>query len=815
MKKILFLLFCTQLALFTIASPTETEGVIRITGKVLDTDGNPLVGAVVIVENSLLGASTSVNGSYTLNLRRQGEYSVTASFMGFAKETVTITITDDVVLDFTLDQQSIMGEEVVVSATRASNKMPIAKTTLNANDLEERNTGADIPYLLETIPSVVAVSESGTGIGNTSFRIRGTDVSRINVTVNGIPLNDPESQGVYWVNMPDFANSVDNIQVQRGVGTSTQGAGAFGASVNFQTRTFNPTPFAATELQYGSFNTQKIAVKAGSGLLNEKFSFETRFTKLTSDGYIERGCSDHQSLFATGAWHSTNSILRFNFIHGDQHTGITWEGTPSHMLETNRRYNPAGLIRVDEQGKEHFYDNESDNYIQNHYHLIFSHSVNPNLSLNIATFLITGNGYYEQYKGDKKLSSYGLDPIEIGDTTITNTDLVRQKWLDNYLLGTTYAIEYRANRLTTTFGGGFNHYNNDHFGNLLWTSINAGIPKGYEWYRNNGIKNDFNIYSKSTYEVIENLTLFADLQYRTIGYELSGFDDDLASLDQEHSWKFFNPKAGLFYQISPAQEVFASVGVAHREPSRADIKDAMKWGNDQTPKEERLVDYEVGYSFKSQLFALGVNLYYMDYTDQLVLTGKLSDVGYPLMTNVEKSYRAGVEITAALMPIDWLRWDANLALSKNRILDFVEYVDIYNSDWDLVGQLVKDPADTDISFSPSMVASSIFSVQPTDDLNVVLTSKYVSSQYIDNTSSKERKLDAYFVNNLKVGYSLDLKGTKAINFQLIVNNLLNEQYIANGWVYRAVFNDGSPEYREDGFFPQAGINLMGRVVLEF
>ncbi|MDD2196847.1 MAG: TonB-dependent receptor [Bacteroidales bacterium] len=815
MKK-LVLLFCTILATASlIANPVEGEANFRITGRVLDENNNPLPWAVVAVENTLLGTTAQVDGTYQLNLRRGGSYILSASFMGYGKITKQITVDENTQVDFTLIPESIMGEEVIVSSTRASSQMPIAYTTINAEELDKQKSGFDIPYLLQMVPSVVAVSEGGTGVGNSSFRIRGTDASRINVTVNGVPLNDPESQAVFWVNMPDFASSVDNIQVQRGVGTSTQGAGAFGATVNFQTSTLTPEPFANAEVLAGSFNTLKTSFKAGTGLINNSFSFESRYSKVKSDGYIDRGWSDHESIFLTGAWHTEKSLLRFNLIHGVQHTGITWEGTPSDMLEENRQYNPAGYMGKNEDGVRQFYPNESDNYTQNHYHLIYSHQLSQSLSLNLAGFLITGEGYYEQYKRGRKLKEYGIDPFTIDGETIKKVDMIREKCLDNDFYGATFSLNYKKSALVTTLGGGWNQYNNNHFGNVLWTSTNVGIPNHYEWYRNTGDKQDFNIFLKSTYQIIENLSLFGDVQYRGISYNLRGFDDDLQSIEQAHRWDFFNPKAGVFFTFAQGHEAFFSVATAQREPSRADLKDGLKFEENNTPKREQLIDYELGYNLKSQSFSLGANLFYMDYKDQLVLTGELSESGYPLMTNVDKSYRMGIEIMTGLIFTNWLRWDANVTISENKIVNFVEYVELYDADWSYVGQNAYELGNTDISFSPPIVASSQIRVEPIKNLGLTLVSKYVGTQYIDNTSNKTRMLDAYFVNNLKVDYKPKIKGTKAISLQLFVNNIFDADYIANGWVWRAEFNDGSPEAREDGFFPQAGINFMGRLAVEF
>ena len=822
MKRFSFVLLMQLICLVTLANPNSVDGSLKITGRVTDENGNALVGATVVIDNSLQGVSTNRDGEFTLTTLRAGSYSIAVSFIGYEKQVIDINLTANELVLVQLKPESIMGEAVVVSATRASSRMPIAQTTLNADEIKDRNSGFDVPYLLELIPSVVATSEGGTGVGNTAFRIRGSDMSRINVTVNGIPLNDAESQGVYWVNMPDFTSSVDNVQVQRGVGTSTNGAAAFGATVNFQTVTLKPEAFAGVEATAGSFGTFKTAAKIGTGLINDKFSFEARYSKVESDGYIDRGFSDHRSFFATGAWHTAKSILRFNLIHGEQHTGITWEGISPDSLASNRTYNPAGKY-TDANGITRFYDNETDNYTQTHYHLTYSHQLLQELTLNTALHLTDGDGYYEQYKANKKFTDYGLQPVTIGGVTYARTDLIRQKQMDNLFYGTTLSLNYRKDAIDATIGGGWNRYDGDHFGNLLWTSVNAGVPKDYEWYRNTGVKDDFNVFAKAIVQLSNSLSLFADMQYRSISYDLSGVDDDLADLTQKHSWGFFNPKAGVSLQISPEQTAFASLGVAHREPTRADIKDAMKYGSTNTPSAEKLLDYELGYSFKSQIFALGLNLFYMDYRDQLVLTGKLSEVGYPLMENVDKSYRRGVELTTSLKPFSMLRWDASLSVSQNKIENFVEYIDLYDNstDWNPIevdgvqAQTSNKLGTTDISFSPNVVASSQIRVEPLKWLGVSLISKYVGDQYIDNTSSSDRMLDAYFVNNVKVDFRFKLKGTKSVVLEAYANNVFNSKYEANAWVYRAAFQADNSVSDDIGLYPQAGTNFMFKLGVEF
>lgn len=816
MKKIALMLLVQLLGLFVFANPNDPTGSLQVSGRVTDEKGNPLIGATVALENTMQGTTTNLDGQFSLRSLKPGSYTITISFVGYEKKTVEMNVDRDEFVNVSLNPSSIMGEEIVVNATRASSKMPIAQTTLSKEDIQSTSSGFDIPYLLEMVPSVVATSEGGTGVGNTAFRIRGSDMSRINVTVNGIPLNDAESQAVYWVDLPDFTSSVDNVQVQRGVGTSTNGAGAFGASINFQTSTLTPEPFTNIDLQAGSFGTWRASAKVGTGLIDDKFSFEGRFSQLQSDGYIDRGTSDDRSMFITGAWHTSKSILRFNLIHGEEHTGITWEGNPGYKLKTDRRYNPAGEF-TDSDGNIQYYKDQKDNYVQTHYQMMYSQQLTSFFKLTAALHWTKGKGYYEEYKADKKFSKYGLDNAIFSNDTIKKSDFITQKWLGNDFYGGTLAFNYQKGSVDATIGGGWNRYDGDHFGKILWSKVNTGIAKNYEWYQNTSEKTDFNVFGKATYQVVNNLNIYGDLQYRSINYDLSGPDDDLALLDQSHEWNFFNPKAGAIFKISSQQEIFASFGVGHREPSRADIKDAMKYGSNNTPSAERLFDYELGYTFKHSMFALGLNIYYMDYKDQLVLTGKLSDVGYPLMTNVDKSYRTGVEVTFGVKPTRWFNWNLNTTLSQNRINDFVEYVDLYDNDndWNFVGQQENHLGDTPISFSPSVVGSSQISVIPVKNLTLSFISKYVGEQYFDNTGSSERKLDDYLVHNVKVGYSLKMKGVKSLNLQLYVNNIFDLNYEANAWVYRAQFVSDGSESRQDGYFPQAGINFMAKIGVEF
>ena len=817
MKKIAFVLYALLLAGFSMqANPTENLG-FSIYGRITDAEGNPLVGASVILENTYLGTYSGVNGNYRLSQVRQGNFTLVASYLGFETVKVDVKVDKDVELNLQLRQSSQYLDAVVVSSTRASNRMPIAQTTLNREQLKQSNTGGDTPYLLEMLPSVVVSSESGIGIGNTAFRIRGTDPTRINVTINGVPLNDAESQGVYWVDLPDFVASVDNVQVQRGVGTSTNGAAAFGATVNFQTNTTTPEPFAAVELLGGSYNTRKASARLSTGIMKSRFSLEGRFSQLYSDGYIERANSNHRSLFLSAAWHGERSQLRANILHGEEHTGITWEGTPDYMMSTNRRYNPAGEY-IDDQGATRYYDNQKDNYWQTHYHLVGTHSFTKHLTANITLHLTDGRGYYEEYKPNRKLSKYGLPNFTIGDTIIRRTDFIQQKWMDNIFYGCIASIIYRFGNFDITLGGGWNQYDGDHFGKILWSKINVGLPNKYEWYRNNGVKTDWNIYTKAIWQLSDPISVFADIQSRGITYKLNGIDSDVIALNQNHSWDFLNPKVGATFSISSGHEAYISYAVAHREPARSDLKDAQKGTTDYTPKPERLNDWEIGYRLRLQNISVDLGYYYMLYKDQLVLTGELTDVGYARMANVPNSYRTGVELSLSAMPTKWIKIDGSTTISKNIIKNYTNYANLTDNptDWnDLQTPVAEYLGNTTISFSPSLIANARLSIMPMPNIQLSWVSKYVSRQYIDNTENKARSLDPYWVNNLVAEYRYQTQSNKSIFIQGTLNNLFNLKYSANAWVYRTLFQNGDPEYVSIGYYPQAETHFMLRIGIEF
>jgi len=816
MKKF-FLLVLVLFFAGAVFSNSADYGGYSITGRVSGSNGTPLVGASVVIENTLLGVYTGKDGGFAINGLRSGSYVLVVSYMGYDTKNVKVDVNGgNVNMNVTLEESSLMCDEVVVSSTRANTRMPIAQSTMNKEDVKNNNT-YDVPYLLEMMPSVVATSEGGTGIGNTSLRIRGTDMTRINVTVNGIPLNDAESQGVYWVDLPDFASSVDNVQVQRGVGTSTNGAGAFGATVNFQTTTLDADPYAGVDLLGGSYNTLKTTARIGSGLIDNHFTFDGRYSQIHSDGYIERGGSDHKSMFVSAAYHDEKNIVRFNAIYGEEHTAITWEGTPDFMMNVDRRYNPAGEY-TNMFGVTSFYKDQKDNYWQTHYQLITSHSFSDNLTVNATFHLTDGKGYYEEYKDDKNFNQYyGLPYLVAGNDTVMYGDFIHRKWMNNAFYGSIFSLIYRQSNFELTFGGAWNRYDGDHFGRIMWAEYYPGLPKDYEWYRNNGLKTDWNTYAKMLLQINDFINVFADVQYRGIRYKIKGIDSYRKNIDRNNNWNFFNPKTGFIVNLNSSNEIYSSFGIANREPSREDIK-AYRGDEILRPKPERLYDFELGYKFNCQMLAINANLYYMKYKDQLVLTGELTDVGYAVMANVPNSYRTGIELSFGIKPADWMSVELNTTLSKNIIKDYTNYANLTDNttDWGETGLTVTEYiGKSTISFSPSVVGAGKLTVMPVKNWNLAWTTKYVSKQYIDNTQNSNRMLDSYFVNNFSTRYDIKLKGSKSIYIQGLINNVLNVKYSSNAWVYRTLFQSGEPEYVEIGYYPQATRNFLVRLGIEF
>ncbi len=778
------------LLLAAIMLPMLTFAQFTIQGTVKGDDNQPLAGASVVLLNTKFQTLTNGKGYFALKNIPKGTYTLKVTYVGYQDYIKKLTVDHDLNLDIILKTTAQELDEIVVTALRADSRTPIAYTNLPKTKIQAYNLAQDMPYILRLTPSTVVSSDAGNGVGYTQIRIRGTDITRINVTINGVPLNDAESHGVWWVDLPDIAESVNSIQIQRGVGTSTNGAGAFGATINLNTTKIAPKPFAELINTAGSFNTWKHSIKLSTGKIKNHFSFDLRLSKIHSDGYIDRAWSNLKSFYLAGSYFTEKTLISGLIFSGFEETYQAWYGIPKEILDTNRHYNP------------YTYDNEIDHYLQTHYQLIFVHKFNSNLNFNAVLHYTKGGGYYEQYKDQQKYTDYGLNPLVIGNDTISKTDLIRRKWLDNDFYGLIYSLSYTKDNFSTAFGGGFNKYDGWHFGRIIWMQYAGDIPIRYEWYRNLGIKTDFNVYNKTHITLAQRLNLFVDLQIRGIKYHIRGIDDDLRNITQNHHYLFFNPKAGFLYQIANNQSIYASVAVAHREPKRSDFTD---FPPGKTPKPEALYDYEAGYKFHSSNMIFNANLYYMDYYDQLILTGEINDVGAPILTNVPRSYRAGIELSWGIRPFSWLDWNANLSLSQNKILNYVDHID----DWDHWPQQIIDTlGTTDISFSPPIISASDLLIKPLKNKNLKIEwiSKYVGRQYIDNTSSIERSLDPYWVNDLRFQYDLKTRLIPEINFILQINNVLNEKYETFAWVYKYYSNGQLHEM--NGYFPQAPRNFL-------
>ena len=709
-------------------------------------------------------------------------------------------------------------QEVEITATRATEVTPIAHTNIGQEQLSKMNTGVDFPYLVATTPSVVVTSDAGTGIGYTSLRIRGTDGTRINVTANGIPVNDAESHNVFWVNMPDIASSVKDVQIQRGAGTSTNGAGSFGASINLKTDRFNTLPHASFSGSYGSFNTHKATVSAGTGILRDHWAVDIRLSDIGSDGYIERAATKLNSFYLQGAYYSSNTSIRLIAFGGKEQTYHAWNyATKEEMELYGRRYNSCGYMFTDSTGTAHYYDGQTDNYTQLNTQFLIDHRFTERLTMNIGLHYTKGDGYYQEYKSGRKLKEYALPAYYIDGNEVKKSDLVRKKAMDNHFGGTVFAVSYKDEKITATAGGGANIYYGDHFGHVLWVKNYVGeLLPTHEYYRNNGTKYDANIYLKAEYRPIECLNIYADAQYRHIGYRIEGNNDKWNDATDSHQalaidekFNFFNPKAGISYLPNESNRLYASVGVAHKEPTRNNYTDGKL---NEHPTAERLIDYEMGYTFSSRLFTVGANIYFMDYKDQLVLTGELNEIGEPLAANIPKSYRAGIELTAGLQLPCGFGWNANATFSHNRIKDFTEvlYDDNTYEKWEIHHN------NTPLAFSPAIIANNSFSYE-WRGIEATLQSQYVSKQYMSNYGIEEHTLDAYFVTNLHLAYSFKFKGIQKITVGATIYNLFNEKYENNGYAGSGYYTDNEGNrhrYNYAGYAAQAGINAIGSLSIE-
>lgn len=784
--------------------PFMASAQFSLSGKITDAQtGAALPGATITLQNNRVH-TTNTKGIYLFQNLKSGTYTISVSYVGYGSTHKTIELNANAIADLVIKRSSIITEEVTVNATRASNNSPTAFTNLSKKDIDKNNSGRGFEYLLEQTPSVVVTSNAGAGVGYTSIRVRGSDPTRINVTLNGIPMNDAEDQGVYFVDLPDLASSVDNIQVQRGVGTSTNGAGAFGASINIQTTTRHDTAYAELNNSAGSYGTIKNTVNVGTGLLGDHFTFDSRLSRMNSDGYIDRAFSKLKSYFMSGAYYGKTSVVRLNVFSGYEQTYQAWDGVPEDSVRKgNRRYNELGYIN--DTGD--YYKNQTDNYTQNYYQLLYNQQLGSKLSFSGALHYTQGAGYYEEYKNGEAFADYGITPIVIGGVSVDQSDLVRRLWLRNDFYGLTYNFNYQAsNQLNLKLGGAYNEYKGQHYNNIEWTQQSTNILPDYEYSRNNAKKTDFNIFARAEYHLGDDVLLYGDLQYRHIYYSFLGFDQNLNNVQQQAQLNFFNPKAGITYNVTDNSNMYVSVAVANHEPNRNDFVNSSPQSR---PKAEHLTDFEAGYRTNQPGFSAGINGFYMLYKNQLVLTGSLDDVGEAIRTNIKDSYRAGIEANAKVRVTQPLYWGVNATLSTNKVKNFQQYLQNYDTNTLDMTQYTK----TDIAYSPNFTGSSTISYQPVKNGEIAFISRYVSRQYLDNTSTKSRSLDGYFVSDVRLNYNFSIKGIKNIGVGLLVNNVFSKQYQSDGATYPDI--ESGAMKNNNYFFIQAPINFLASLNLRF
>lgn len=785
-----------------------------IKGVVSEKETGERIANVSVLLDGQEQSISNVSGEFLMQKIKTGKHLLRLSCVGYKTGEFEINITQDLLtVQFQLERMNLFLQPVEVTGIRATDRMPFAKTNLNKQTIEKMNTGVDLPFIINQTPSVVVNSDAGNGIGYTGIRIRGTDATRINMTLNGIPYNDAESQGLFFVNLPDFASSVNSIQIQRGVGTSSNGAGAFGATLNLSTNEFHEKAYAEVNNGFGSFNSWRHTVKAGTGLINKHFTVDARLSFINSDGFIDRATSDLRSLYISGAYLNKKTSLRFNLFSGKEKTYQAWNGIPEAKLKgnaaalQNHYWNNVGVLyKTKEDSLNLFnsnnnrtyntflYNNQTDNYRQDHYQLFFNHELNKQWSLNSAFFLTRGKGYYEEYRTGVDLADYGLATAE--------SDIIRQLWLDNWFYGTTYSLQYKKNKDQVTVGGAYTCYKGLHYGKIIWSEVN--IPKDYKWYNLDAYKNDFSVYTKYQRRIAQRWELFADIQYRTVNYTLDGFRNNPAlRLDNEFS--FINPKLGISYADSKGWLGFASFSIGNKEPNRDDFEAGLN----QQPKHETLFDWELNIEQRKTNYNWSITGYYMRYKNQLVLTGKINDVGAYTRTNIPESYRTGIELQAGVKATSWFNASANLTLSDNRVKNYTEFSD----DYDNGGQKENFFASSPLAFSPSVVGGATINFIPVKNGEISLLNKYVSRQFLDNTGNKTRSIDAFFVTDLRATYTIKTKLAKEIIFSFQLNNLFDLKYEANGYTYNYIY--GGQTVVENFYYPMAGRNFMMGLNVKF
>jgi len=780
---------------------------VLFTGKILGGDGKPIVGAHIYLGEE--ATATDVDGAFALRISNDGKFALRVNAIGYLTLRDSILLQGDTDRELVLEEQSYDLDLIELTSSWVKPDQPFTYQQVNAEELQDGNYGRDVPYLLQSMPSTVVTSDAGTGIGYTGIRIRGSDPSRINVTLDGVPVNDAESQGVFWVDLPDLAGSAGSIQVQRGVGTSTNGAGAFGGTINVKTSGLEQKAYAGIDLTAGSFNTTRANAKFGSGIMKEHFSLQGSLSKIDSDGYIDRASSDLYSVYLSGVYLDDKQSLKVNFLRGKEVTYQAWNGVPAQLINDPvlRTFNTAGAI-----GDGTYHPDEVDDYGQTHLHLIYQRQVNSKIHLQTTLHYTKGEGYFEQYRPDEQLESYGLGQ---GDQS---SDLIRRRWLDNDFYGLIFSLKSRPTdtRSEWTIGGGMNQYLGGHFGQAVWTKAAGEIPAA-EYYRNDATKNDLNLFAQYQYRLPADILLFADLQWRNLNYAFEGLNSDLTISDQQVNSNFFNPKVGVSRTVGKLHSYY-SFAIGHREPNRDDYVESSIMSR---PKAERLLDHELGIRYTGQHATFGLNYFYMKYRDQLVLTGAINDVGEYTRVNVPHSFRTGIEAT-----LDWevneiLRLSGNATWNKSRLKSITEAID----DWDTGGQEQVLHENVPISFSPEWVYFLAVDCKILETKRTLLqgqiSHKFVGSQYLDNSGSKHASLDSYSQTDVNLRFSWDADWCKKVTIKCQVANLFDQLFVSNGWVYRYISKgyDATPDelhttrekgdqYTQIGYYPQAGIHAL-------
>jgi len=800
----------------------SVEAQYSISGRISNEQSESLSSAVAFLQDTEFAVVSDNDGQYNLKSIPAGKYIFKVTYLGYKTYTDTIELKGNMRLDVVMEGSRYQLDEIEVMANQLDEDSPFSYTEVSAEELNVKKGAQDLPFLLEYNPSMVVTSDAGAGVGYTSMRVRGSDATRINITVNGVPINDSESHGVFWVNMPDFSSSVDDLQIQRGVGPSTNGAAAFGATVSMNTNRVKENSSINIEGTYGSFNTRKLSFNVNTGLINDRWNIEGRYSRINSDGYVDRASSELESYYFSASHLGQNSSLSFITFSGSERTYQSWWGVPEARLENdeeallNHYYNNLGvtylttqdsvnLFDSDRRYNYYLYENQVDDYGQDHYQLIWKQQAHENWNFNLTAHYTRGRGFFEEFKVDERFSDYGLELRNSSDEPVESSDLVRRRWLDNHFLGVIFNNDITLNdRARLLLGSSSNVYLGDHFGNVIFAQDAVVVDKDYNYYFSDATKWDNNLYAKLNWQASDKLLLFADLQARSLSYESLGTDNDLVPINIDTSYTFFNPKLGLTWIRNQQSQFYISLARSEREPVRSDFIDAI---GTQVPDTEKLWDLELGHRFNTGDFSIQSNIYFMQYNDQLVLTGAVNDVGAPVRTNVDQSYRLGLELDGLYKFNTNFSWQANLSLSRNRIDYFEEQL------FDYLNNTVVTNAynDSNIAFSPDVILGSNLNYT-FKDFELRLLSKYVGQQFLDNTSNESRSLDAYFYSDLVVSYAPRVKGIENLSIKFMINNLLDAEYASNAYTYSYIFGD---LITENFYYPQAGRNFLVNASFSF